>query len=153
MGAAALGRIYRNTMRNQLAPTARADSIYGATLTLKVLPRAIRALTGSRASAMAKDTFTRLAPKPAATTSANRMPGKDIKTSTRRWIIMSTTPPIYPASIPIRAPTRVPIDTERTPAISDVRAPYITRESISLPKLSVPKGKEGEGGWKYAEVG
>ena len=69
---------------------------------------------------------------------------KDIKTSNNRFneairiIIVSTLPPLYPAIAPRIVPTLRDIETDNTPTVNEVLAPYKILLKISLPKLSVP---------------
>ena len=66
--------------------------------------------------------------------------GRPISISTIRIIIISTRPPAKPAIPPYKTPMHRLIIAATTPTVSDMRAPYSTRTSMSRPNLSVPKG-------------
>jgi hypothetical protein len=58
--------------------------------------------------------------------------------SATREISASTQPPASPASSPSGTPISTAPMTETTPAISEARAPQMTRDSTSRPFSSVP---------------
>ena len=64
--------------------------------------------------------------------------GKDIITSTTRWLNRSTRPPRYPLSIPQVNPTQSPAKTEIQATISVIRTPWIRRLRTSRARESVP---------------
>ena len=64
----------------------------------------------------------------------------------KRIRIPSTRPPRYPATMPIRTPLLSAMLTEISPSRSEMRAPKITRESMSRPSVSVPIQCSEEGG-------
>ena len=64
--------------------------------------------------------------------------GKLPITSAIRQIIISTTPPKYPAKPPNITPSMVLISTATAPTVMVVRPPWMIRVSMSRPNSSVP---------------
>lgn len=91
-------------------------------------------------------------PRTLITTNASRMLGKPLIASVNRITTSSTIPPKYPVSAPTRIPT--PPDRATTSVLIHMVAPmpFITREKMSRPKLSVPKKCCREGAAKRWEA-
>ena len=66
--------------------------------------------------------------------------GKARMMSIRRMKTMSTIPPKKPATVPAIVPIRKGKMTPITAICRSIRVPQMTRERMSRPKLSVPKG-------------
>src|SRR5262249_20981851 len=64
----------------------------------------------------------------------------------------SNLPRKYPASMPSAAPKRRPIRGESNPTVSELRAPKISRESMSRPSPSVPSQCCASGGMGRASM-
>ena len=65
--------------------------------------------------------------------------GNDIQMSTAREIKASTLPPRKPANRPRHVPSKHASVAATTATIRAIRVPYISREVMSRPRLSVPK--------------
>src|SRR5512140_688661 len=75
------------------------------------------------------------------TSSATRIAGKLNCTSAMRISTASTTPPKYPAMRPRATPSTAAKSIEQKPTASERREPYSIADSMSRPRLSVPRGK------------
>ena len=85
-------------------------------------------------------TLSRLAPKTTEISNANRIAGNASCTSTMRIRNLSHQPSRQPASSPHRVPINADAGMHVTTTSNDTRAPYMTRDRMSRPRLSVPSG-------------
>ena len=67
-------------------------------------------------------------------------------TSTRRIRMLSTRPPIQPATAPTTTPTKPAMSIENRPTAIEMRAPLMTIANTSRPSRSVPKMCVADGG-------
>src|SRR4030095_8115381 len=72
--------------------------------------------------------------------------------SRTRIINSSSLPPKYPEIIPYAVPTRKLTKAPQAPTIREIRAPSTTRDNMSRPLISVPKGWWAEGHSNCAAV-
>ena len=77
-------------------------------------------------------------PRIVTNTVASAIPGTDIKISTTLMISSDIHGRVTAAAAPISAPTISAKSTDDRPMTREYRAPYITRENTSRPRLSVP---------------
>ena len=84
-------------------------------------------------------------PKTAISTSAVSRLGKAVRLSLTRMSTSSTQPPYQPVSPPTMTPASRPMPTEPRAIRKVEPAPCTTREKMSRPKLSVPKGWRRQG--------
>ena len=77
-------------------------------------------------------------PRAATRIRASRMIGIAKSASTMRIITSSTQPPICAAKKPHKTPTVIAITDAKKAIIKEMRPPYITRLSTSLPRSSAP---------------
>ena len=103
-----------------------------------------------RVTAMAMTTVCSPAPRPLISNSARISVGNDIRISSRRWLVMSTRPPMKPLTTPQVNPTVSPISTEESATTSVTWAPYTTRLKTSRPRWSVPNKCAADGGSRVA---
>ena len=94
---------------------------------------------GMRVTAMATMTAGRPVPIAIEIAMARMRSGNACITSMSRWLTRSKRPPRYPHATPHSEPVVVPSSTDANATKSDVRAPWMTRESVSRPTWSVPK--------------
>ena len=73
------------------------------------------------------------------------MLGKAVMASHTRMSTRSAAPPKYPVRQPITVPMIPPMSTTHRAIRNVLPAPSMTRERISRPKLSVPKGWARQG--------
>src|ERR1700687_1086190 len=133
-------------MRQFVAPTARADSMYGEATIPSAIDRTVRAAVGVSRTTSAMMTLLTDWPSAAISASARMMGGSAMTLSTTRWLPVSAAPPRYAVTAPQSAPNVMPKTTDTSPTYSDSRAPQITRLSTSRPTWSVPMGNSALGG-------
>src|SRR5262249_16134726 len=105
---------------------------------------------GGGGMAMAIRALRRPGPKMVITMMARRMVGKETRMSTRRMVTRSSHPPAKPAARPMGTPPRRASPTDTPPMIREMRAPNITWDNTSRPRLSVPKGGTHDGGCRFS---
>src|SRR5215510_13594763 len=92
MGAKALGRMWRTTMRQRVAPAAYAASMKVFCLMDRTVPRTTREAPGAMTRPMTRMMLVRLCPSTDTTANARTMPGSAIMVSTARCNTWSTPP-------------------------------------------------------------
>src|SRR3990167_5600070 len=88
-----LGMRWREMMRQFVAPTARADSMYGEATMPRAMERTVRAAVGVSRTTSAMMTLFTDWPRAAISASARMMGGRAIRLSTTRWLPVSAAPP------------------------------------------------------------
>ena len=138
--------MWRNTMRISFVPYSRAASTKSSSRIDRNRPRTSRASRVHSISdmimVMAKYTLMIDQSRGTAAESASQsgIVGIARRNSMIRWIIASVIPPRNPESPPSIQPRNMFSVTPTRPMDMDTRVPYIRRENMSRPILSVPSG-------------
>src|ERR1700693_3715153 len=103
-----LGMRWREMMRQFVAPTARADSMYGEKTMPRAMERMVRAAVGVSRTTRAMMTLFTDWPSAAISASARMMGGRAITLSTPRWLPVSAAPPRYAVTAPQSEPAVMP---------------------------------------------
>ena len=90
-------------------------------------------------------------PRAAMKAMARRIDGMASIMSMTRMMMVSTTPPLYPAMAPSVTPMESEIATESRPTVSEIWLPTRMRHRMSRPCWSVPNQCSGLGPWKETE--
>ena len=121
-------------------PDSRTAFIHWVSFCANVWLRAIRAYFGHEIAASAIMAFCNPPPSTPATARANTRPGNARNTSETRISTVSVRPPTQPQVTPTAVPRVVMTATSKSVEKILARLPAMTRDSISRPYRSVPRG-------------
>src|SRR5213593_3433412 len=130
----------RTIMLVEREPIAMAAVTYSRYFTNNTYNQTVRTTGASIPMTIAMMTLFREEPSTAMMASTMIRPGTAIIASTTRCTTRSTARPAYAATTPTTNHAVTPITTAPSPTYSEIRAPWMTRLTMSRPTWSVPIG-------------